>query len=292
MIATTPDHTGNGQLTPPTPGDIAKALTGRDYISHSQISTFQACSLKWHFSYVEQAKPERVSAALLLGSSIHAAIQRHLECQLAGEKPPTIDELMAVVQETWKEEAGETPIEYSREDDEQSQADTARRMIESYLASPHSKVEGQTLAIEEMLRVSLAPDLPDLVAKLDHVAAVDGQLIVTDYKTTRSMWSRDTAEEHAEQLHLYAEAVKSIAEDFNLPVKLRFVIITKAKTPKVEALEIKADPERVKRSQLIIRNVFQAMQTGVVFPSPSTMNCSGCPFKNRCDRWHHESFDP
>jgi CRISPR/Cas system-associated exonuclease Cas4 (RecB family) len=112
---------------------------------------------------------------------------------------------------------------------------------------------------------------------------------VTDFKTTRSMWSRDTAQEHAEQLHLYAEAGKPIAEDLGLRVKLRFVILTKAKFPKVEALEIKIDPERVKRSRLIVRHVFQAMQSGLVFPSPSAMNCSGCPFKNRCGRWHVET---
>jgi putative RecB family exonuclease len=177
MIAATPDHAGNWKLTPPTPGDTARALTGRDYLSWSQVSTFQACSLKWHFSYVEQAKPERVSAALLLGSSIHAAIQHHLECQLAGDVQPSPDELIHVFQTTWKEEANDTPIEYSREDDEQSQVDTARRMIDSFLASPHSKVEGQTLAIEEMLRVSLDPNLPDLVTKLDHIGALDHELV-------------------------------------------------------------------------------------------------------------------
>ena len=100
MIASSHSSSGNGQAKALAPAEVAQALTGRDYLSWSQISTFQACSLKWHFSYVEQAKPEQVSAALLLGSSIHAAIQHHLECQLAGEPQPSADDLMGIVRQT------------------------------------------------------------------------------------------------------------------------------------------------------------------------------------------------
>jgi putative RecB family exonuclease len=289
MIATTPISTDNGRPRSLKPSEIIQAITGKDYLSYSQVSLFQACTLKWHFTYVEQAKPETISAALLLGSSIHAAVQHHLECQLAAEKQPTVEQLMEVFQKNWTEQASEIPVDYSREENAQTQAEIAKRMLEAFLSSPYSQSEGQTLGIEETLRVSLNPEIPDLIAKVDHIAGVNHELVVTDFKTTRSMWSRDTAEEHAEQLHLYAEAVRSIAEDLDLPVKLRFVIFTKAKSPKVEAMEITADPKRVDRSIHVIGSVFRAMQTGLVYPSPSAMNCSGCPFKRRCENWHRES---
>jgi len=289
MIAEALPESGNGHLKPLTPGEIAEAITGKNYLSYSQISLFQACTLKWYFTYVEKAQPEMISSALLLGSSIHAAIQHYLECQMAAEKAPSVDQLMEVFQVTWKEEAKQIPVEYSREENADSQAALAKQMLAAFLSSPLSNSEGQTLGIEETLRVSLHPDLPDLVAKVDHLAGVNHELVVTDFKTTRSMWGSATAEEHADQLHLYAEAVKTIAEDLNVPVKLRFVILTKAKTTKVEAIEIKADPMKVQRSTMIIQNVFKAMQTGVVYPSPNTMNCSGCPFKKRCDNWHREN---
>lgn len=72
-------------------------------------------------------------------------------------------------------------------------------------------------------------------------------------------------------------------------MKLRFVILTKAKTSKVEAIEIKADPDQVQRSTTVIRRVFRAMQTGVVYPSPSPLTCNGCPFQRRCASWHRET---
>jgi putative RecB family exonuclease len=274
-----PDKSGGSQW-------MFKAFHSRwDYLSHSQITLFQACTLKWHFTYVEQAAPETVSAALLLGSSIHVVIQHHLQCQLAAEKPPTIDQLMELFHKTWTDEAKDTPVDYSGEEDAGSQAELARRMLDSFLASPYGAAEGQTLGIEETLRIPLHPELPELVTRVDHIAIANDALLVTDFKTTRSMWNLGTAEEHAEQLHLYAEAVKAIAENFNIPVNIRFVVITKAKTPKVNVFEIETDSLRVKRSTLVFQNVFKAMQTGVVYPSPSKMNCSGCPFKQRCKSW-------
>jgi hypothetical protein len=47
------------------------------------------------------------------------------------------------------------------------------------------------------------------------------------------------------------------------------------KTPKAEAVEIKADQERTARGRPIIRNVFQAVEADVVFPAPTAMNCAG-----------------
>ena len=35
-----------------SPNDVAKELTGKDYLSYSSISTFQACPLRWFFRYV------------------------------------------------------------------------------------------------------------------------------------------------------------------------------------------------------------------------------------------------
>jgi CRISPR/Cas system-associated exonuclease Cas4 (RecB family) len=281
--STTPMGASNGRAS--SPNEIAKSITGRDYLSYSQVTTYQNCKLKWFFTYVESAEPESIAAPLLLGSSVHAALQHHLEGQLAAERPATIDELMNVFREKWKAEARDTAIEYSWGENTDSQADVAKRMLVEFLASPYSRPEGQTLGIEETLRVPLHPEIPDLVAKVDLIAAVDHELVITDFKTTRSMWGPDTAAEHAVQLHMYAEAAKCIAEDLGLRLRLRFIVLTKAKSPKVQAIEIATDPRIVMGASKIIRNVFKSMQSGVVYPSPSAMNCSGCPFKQRCANW-------
>ena len=66
-------------LTHSEPGnpanEVARALTGRDYISWSAISTFRSCPLKYWFRYVAGLPEESVSSALVFGTGIHAAIE-------------------------------------------------------------------------------------------------------------------------------------------------------------------------------------------------------------------------
>ena len=120
---------------------------------------------------------------------------------------------------------------------------------------------------------------PELIADKREVLAAIGD-------SGRCLINALTAEEHAGQLILYGEAVKPMAQELGLTVRLQFLVITKAKTPKIELYPVPTDPDRVKRTQKVFERVFQDMQTGVVYPSPSVMNCSTCPFQQACAKWH------
>jgi putative RecB family exonuclease len=284
-------HHGCMCEVPMTPNEIAQALTGRTYLSYSQVSTFQSCPLKWWYSYVAKAPPETVHCSLLLGSGIHAAIQAQEEAELAGDPRPTVDQLMVIFQSTWDREAVKAPlIQYGANDTLESLQATAKQILQAWLDSPLSQPHPGTVAVEESLSVPLAPDLPDLMVRIDKLHVEEPQpgqnvLVVTDYKTTRSMWSPDTAQEHADQLILYAQAIQAMAQEFQATIQLRFVVLTKAKTPKIEAITIKPSQPRLKRTIHTVRQVFNAMQTGNVYPVPSQMNCASCPYAIRCESW-------
>jgi len=286
------NHAAGQDEIPMTPNEIAAALTGRPYLSFSQVSTFQACPLKWYFTYVLKAPPESVHAGMLLGSVIHAAIQAHTESQLV-EQPVALDGMMEIAYLTWDREAAKAPVQYSSGDTAESLAATARQMLETWLESPDSRVQGQIVSVEDLIYAPVAADLPDLAIKMDRMHLEEDltgkSLIITDYKTARSMWKVNTAQEHAEQLMLYGFACTDIAEQLEARLKLQFVILTKAKTPKVEAIEITPSVPRMHRSIQVVRQVFHAMQNLIVYPVPSQMNCCTCPHQRRCDRWSPEN---
>jgi len=273
------------------PGDIASALTGRPYLTHSELSTFQSCPLKWHFQYVEHAKSERTSAAMLLGTSVHAAIQHHLEAVMAADEAPSLNQLVQIYRDTWEEESAGTPIQFAREDTAETLAETARQMIERFQNSPYASPAGEIIGIEETLRIALARDLPELVGRVDLIEYRNGELIVSDFKTARSMWSSETAEDHSQQLLLYRQAAAPIAEELGATLKLRFIVLTKAKTPKIEERVVSANADRLDRTLQVMRRVFGAMQAGQVYPAPSPMNCSGCGFQERCEAWHRSTTE-
>ena len=66
-------------LTPSKPAstnlanEVARQLTGRDYISWSALSTFRTCPLRFYYRYVAGLPEESVSAALVFGGGVHAA---------------------------------------------------------------------------------------------------------------------------------------------------------------------------------------------------------------------------
>ena len=289
MISTPEVRTPRGQRI--APNDIAEMLTGRPHVSFSEISTYQACPLKWQFQYVEKATPESVSAAMLLGSCVHEVIHRHFEGVMADEQTPAIDELMGVYQARWDNESQSIPVQFAQKQDAESMTATARRMIEQFLASPHARPEGEIIGLEEPFRVGLDPDLPDLAGTVDMITRHGDELVVTDFKTARSMWTEESADDHAEQLTLYSQGCRPIARNLEALIRLQFIVITKTKEPKVEAFRVDVDEDRVRRSKAIIRQVFRAMQTGVVYPAPSLMGCSGCPFQRRCGAWHRTQVD-
>jgi ATP-dependent helicase/DNAse subunit B len=83
----------NPASTNPANG-VARALTGRDYISWSAISTFRSCPLNYWFRYVAGMPEESVSSALVFGTGIHAAIENFYRAELAGEAKPDVEQLI------------------------------------------------------------------------------------------------------------------------------------------------------------------------------------------------------
>ena len=279
-------------VTPPSPNEIAKAMTGRPHISYSEIRTFQQCPLRWRYQYVDHAKPEHISAALIMGSGVHAGVELHFENLLAATEPPTIDQMMTTFQECWDKETADLPVKYPKGQDAESTAATARRMFEEFITSPMATPTGVIIGIEESFKVKLADELPHLAGRVDMIThePESNTLTITDFKTARSVWSQEHADEQAEQLILYAKGCEPIAADLGATIGLRYIVITKTKQPKIDAIDVAYEPNKVDRTRLIVRNAFEAMKTGTTYPVPSPMNCACCPFQNRCLRWHGEKL--
>jgi CRISPR/Cas system-associated exonuclease Cas4 (RecB family) len=155
-------------------------------------------------------------------------------------------------------------------------------MLEAFLASEIPTHTGEIIAVEEMLRTKLADGLPEIVSRVDAVWSEERGLAVVDFKSSRGRWNEQKAIEAADQLLLYRHATRSIAAELQLPVSLRFIVITKAKQPVVQTFDVPASGDRVRQLADSIRPVWSAMQAGNFYPSPSPMNCSTCPFKHIC----------
>lgn len=264
---------------------IAKELTGRDYLSHSQITTYQACPLKWYFAYVAGIPPEFVASSLVFGSAIHTAIEQHNRSMLTGDPRPSVDDLLAVFDSGWKESAT-APVKFPNGDSADSLRDLGGRVLSAFAASSAAEPDGTVLAIEEKLRAQIVPGVPDMLAIVDLIVLKDDALIVRDLKTSKSSWTQSKVTESAPQLLLYAELASDLAGAFGgVPVRLEFTVLTKHKNPRIESHVVDSDAAQLARTKRIVKRVWDAMKAGHVFPNPSPLNCSTCPHQNACRVW-------
>ena len=254
----------------------------RDYLSFSAIRTYQACPLRYYFRYVLGLPEPTTSASLVFGAALHRALERHYRDLLAGEPPATLDQLLEEYQQGWAGRGLEA-IQFASGETRQSLAKLAEKMLGAFLTSPASQPAGQILGIEETLRGKIIETLPDLLGRVDLISETPAELVITDWKTSRSRWSPAQVEEAAEQLLLYA----ALAQDFSpgKPVRLEFIVLTKTKETTIDRHSLLAQPPQIARLKQIIHRVWQAIQAPHFYPAPSQLNCSHCPFREPCRNW-------
>ena len=269
-------------ITSPTQKTLAPKVE-RDYISYSAISTYRQCPLRYYFRYLEQLPEEAVSASLVLGGAIHSAAEFHFNELMMGNPAPDHDTLLSVFWDAWRDRGEEVEIQFGKNEDVNSIAKTADRVLTEFRQSDLAQPQGQILGVEEQLRGELAPGVPDLLARIDLIVESDDAVTVTDLKTARSRWSQDQAEDAGEQLLLYSELVRRLVPGKEL--RLEFAVITKAAKPVAERLPVTFDSARIARTKRVVERVWTAIQAGNFYPSPSPIACGGCPFRALCRKW-------
>ena len=275
-------------LTPAKPAstnpanEVAKRLTGRDYVSWSALSTFRTCPLKYKFRYIDGLPEESVSAALIFGTGIHTAVEQHFQALLAGDTQPDVERLMFAYRSAWLPHDPDV-IQFGSTETRGSLDALAARMLTAFLASPAASVQGRVLGVEEEIRGMLVKGVPDLYGRVDLLTEDDDRLVVTDIKTSRGRWSQDQVEDSGEQLLLYSHLASEISP--GKKIATRIMVLTKTKEPVVEEHVREVEPAAVKRTLAGVERVWRAIESGVFYPAPSTMNCASCGYRAACRAW-------
>jgi putative RecB family exonuclease len=262
--------------------ETARKLTGRDYVSWSALSTFRQCPLKYFFRYVAGLSEESVSAALVFGSGIHAAVEGIYRAALAGEAKPDLEQSMFAYRSAWlPHEPG--AIQFGSSETRESLDGLAARMLTAFLASQGANVDGRVLGVEEELRGVLVEGVPDLYGRVDLLHEDEDQLVITDVKTSRSRWNADQVEESGEQLLVYSKLASELAP--GKKIVTRFLVLTKTKDPVIEEHVRPVEPSAVKRTLAGVERIWRAIESGVFYPAPSAMSCATCGFRTACRAW-------
>jgi hypothetical protein len=118
---------------------------------------------------------------------------------------------------------------------------------------------------------------------VDLIQEAESELVVTDFKTSRTAWGQGKAEASAEQLLLYHELVQPLAA--GKVVTLKFAVISKGKVPSIELHDVMVSPQRTDRTKRIVESVWRGIKSGLFYPAPSAITCPTCAFHEPCRAW-------
>ena len=272
-------------ITPTTTNpanEVAKKLSGRDYISWSAISTFRTCPLKYKFRYIDGLPEESVSSALVFGTGIHSAVEQHYQSILSGDPKPDLDALLFAYRSAWLPHDPDA-IQFGNSETRASLDTLASKMLTAFLSSPAASVQGRVLGVEEEIRGMLVEGTPDLYGRVDLLTEDADSLVITDIKTSRSRWNAEQVEDSGEQLLLYSHLASEISP--GKKIATRFLVLTKTREPVVEEHVREVEPGNVKRTLAGVERVWRAISAGNFYPAPSTMNCASCGYRATCRVW-------
>ena len=175
--------------------------------SHSRLSTFENCPLKYKYGYIDGVKMKRRTIEAFMGSRFHEVME-HLYGRLAFEKPD-LEKLKELFGEKWEREWGDD-VEVIRGD---RTAEDYRKIgikaLEDYFRRHEPFDEGHVLGIERNIFADLDGTgkyklrcIMDRIMKRD-----DGRYEIHDYKTSSSLPTQLDADGDR-QLALYEIALR------------------------------------------------------------------------------------
>ena len=263
------------------------------YVSHSQIFTYLNCSLNYRFRYVEKRKPERISIALPFGSAIHSTMELFYRSLKAGRNKEPLNALLetfeAVLNLELEKHAG-TPVVWKKTTPDKASAIAMGKALltvfyESIDLSGYAVVE-----VELPLSARLYTDdgLPTefmLVGILDLLLMDENsEAVVVDNKTAAQPMSQQDCDGNF-QMSSYAYLLASNKYVFpTSPVKCRFDVLRKLKTPKFEQVHTVRTAKDRKRFAKIANAVLEGIDAGIYMPQPNWM-CSDCSYSDACKAW-------
>lgn len=244
--------------------------------SYSSLNCYLQCPLKYAFRYIEQAPIERTGVCFPFGRAFHAVLS------MRAFKGPSFK----------LEEAYEDFSVYFKGETEVSE-NLVYKQDETFDSCLHKGFELLNVAFDnfqddyavkrvaEPFSVTVPSLSKPLVGEFDLVVTDGGDEAVVDWKTASSRWQAGKADREL-QATAYCYAYRK--RHGVLPL-FRYDVYTKTKQPTVNSLYTSRTEDDLNRFEHLCQQVERCVNAEAFYPNESIMNCSECPYKNRCKQW-------
>lgn len=259
-------------LTNETTNETGYALKV-DYLSYSQIETFQTCPLHYKLRYIYKL-PTPPSASQSFGTTIHAALKNFFEGVAKGQKP-TNGFMVKLLEDNWIKEG------YKSKKHEEEFLQKGKDYLAGFLKYGFSS-KSFPIALEQPFIVPLNNKRGlKIGGKIDRVDRLsDGSIEIIDYKTGATIPSQREVDKNL-QLSFYALAATTIQmEPFaKKPEEIKLSLYFLDNQEKISTTRTGKQLEEAKKEIITLREEIEKSD----FKCSGHMFCQmGCEFSIFC----------
>jgi len=251
--------------------------------SHSRLSTFENCKLKFRYKYIDKLKTD-VSQGVeaFMGSMVHAVLEK-LYKDLKHQRLNTIEELLSWYNTEWEKNWNPGIIIVRKEYNQENYRKMGERFITDYYNKYTPFDQERTIGLEKRIIIKLDDAgkyrMQGYIDRLVYVG--DGVYEIHDYKTNANLPIKEYLEDDR-QLALYA---LSVLKDYQDAKKVRLVWHFLAHNKKFVIEKSMEELEKLRKETIdLIDNVEEEKE---FHPTPSRL-CDWCEFMVECPMTKHK----
>lgn len=243
------------------------------HISVTQLKSYLRCPLIYKFKWLDRIIIPQASA-ITLGKSIHSALETNYSQKINSKEDLPVSKVADIFSDSWESDVKETVFEEGEKPGKVK--DEGVNIIKIYQQGISPTI--QPKMVEKQFE--LAFENVDYTLK-GYIDLVDDKTVIIDHKTTKRSMTQNAIDTDL-QLTTYALAYRTfegIKEQ-----ALRFDVMVRNKTPKVQQLTTYRTQEDINRFLKILAYVTKAIKSGIFYPNDNYF-CGVCGYKDLCKKW-------
>lgn len=251
--------------------------------SHSRLSSYETCPLKYRYSYVDRIKldPRPVGIEAFMGSRVHDTLEK-LYQDLNVSKENTIDEILGFYNDDWESNWHDNVKIVKKGYTPQNYRDTGEKCIRDYYSRHHPFDMPRTISLEK--RVVIDIDGHKIQGFIDRLTrATGGVYEIHDYKTSRNMPEQRHADSDR-QLALYQMGVEAMWDDVrNVDLVWHYLVHDR----RLRSKRTPAELDELKSLTIALIKDIEKATDEYDFPLKECALCPWCEFQSICPNWAH-----
>jgi len=264
-----------------------KNINSLDYgmiYSHSRLSTFEQCPLKFRFQYIDKVeRPEEEGVEAFLGSRVHETLEK-LYKDLKFMKENSLQDLLAFFDKQWNKHWNDSIIIVRKEYNSENYRKLGIKYVTDYYNRFKPFNQGKTIATEKRITIKLDDKGKyKMQGYIDRLGFKDGYYEVHDYKTNANL----PIEEYLigdRQLALYSLAILKSYQDAK---KTRQIWHFLAFDKDIILEKTKKELEQLKKDTITLIKKIELHKKRNDFPAKTSRLCDWCEFRPQCPQWAH-----